>query len=54
MDSNDQEKERGITIWRKYHSRGTTSTSTCGLAGHADFGGEVERVHKVVTQYYCR
>ncbi|MCY6372322.1 translational GTPase TypA [Clostridium ganghwense] len=50
MDSNDLEKERGITILSK-----NTSISYNGVKvnivdtpGHADFGGEVERVLKMV------
>ena len=50
MDSNDQEKERGITILSK-----NTSVMYNGIKinivdtpGHADFGGEVERVLKMV------
>ena len=50
MDSNDLERERGITILAK-----NTSTSYNGIninivdtPGHADFGGEVERVLKMV------
>src|SRR3546814_17622345 len=50
MDSNDQEKERGITIlakntainWRDYH------INIVDTPGHADFGGEVERVMSMV------
>ncbi len=50
MDSNDLERERGITILAK-----NSSTSYNGIKinivdtpGHADFGGEVERVLKMV------
>lgn len=50
MDSNDQEKERGITILAK-----NTAIKWNGYAinivdtpGHADFGGEVERVMSMV------
>ncbi|WP_330924636.1 translational GTPase TypA [Candidatus Sororendozoicomonas aggregata] len=50
MDSNDQEKERGITIlakntainWRDFH------INIVDTPGHADFGGEVERVLSMV------
>ncbi len=50
MDSNDQEKERGITIlakntainWRNHH------INIVDTPGHADFGGEVERVLSMV------
>jgi GTP-binding protein len=51
MDSNDLERERGITILAK-----NTSASYKGVKinivdtpGHADFGGEVERVLKMVN-----
>jgi GTP-binding protein len=50
MDSNDQERERGITIlakntaieWDGYH------INIVDTPGHADFGGEVERVLSMV------
>ena len=50
MDSNDQERERGITIlakptaikWGKYH------INIVDTPGYADFGGEVERVLSMV------
>jgi len=50
MDSNDQEKERGITIiakntaiqWKNHH------INIVDTPGHADFGGEVERILSMV------
>lgn len=50
MDSNDQERERGITIlakntairWKEYR------INVVDTPGHADFGGEVERVLSMV------
>src|ERR1700684_2655847 len=50
MDSNDLERERGITILAKitgiyYHDNKINIVDT---PGHADFGGEVERALKMV------
>ena len=50
MDSNDLEKERGITILSKntaIHYNGI-KINIVDTPGHADFGGEVERVLKMV------
>ncbi|HQH63744.1 MAG TPA: GTP-binding protein, partial [Clostridiales bacterium] len=50
MDSNDLERERGITILAKntaIHYRGT-KINIVDTPGHADFGGEVERILMMV------
>ncbi len=50
MDSNDQEKERGITIYAKntavYYN--DVKINIVDTPGHADFGSEVERVLRMV------
>ena len=51
MDSGDLERERGITILAKntaVHYRGT-KINIVDTPGHADFGGEVERILKMVN-----
>ncbi|PJI06682.1 MULTISPECIES: translational GTPase TypA [Clostridium] len=50
MDSNDLEKERGITILSKNTSvmHEGVKINIVDTPGHADFGGEVERVLKMV------
>lgn len=50
MDSNDLERERGITILAKNTSVrvGETKVNIVDTPGHADFGGEVERIMGMV------
>ena len=50
MDSNDIERERGITILAKTTSINYNNTviNILDTPGHADFGGEVERIMKMV------
>ncbi len=51
MDSGDLERERGITILAKNTAvqYGNTKINIVDTPGHADFGGEVERILKMVN-----
>ena len=51
MDSNDLERERGITILANFsfNETATTEINIVDTPGHADFGGEVERILKMVN-----
>ncbi|HOW43997.1 MAG TPA: GTP-binding protein, partial [Candidatus Aminicenantes bacterium] len=50
MDSNDLERERGITIFSKNAALhyGDFKINIVDTPGHADFGGEVQRIMKMV------
>lgn len=55
MDSNDIERERGITILSKntsVHYKGI-KINIVDTPGHADFGGEVERISQWLTVFFC-
>ncbi len=55
MDSNDLERERGITILAKCTSVQWKDVriNIVDTPGHADFGGEVERILSMVDGVWC-